>query len=253
MTDDGRGQTTLDFALGVTIFLLTIVFVFSFVPGMLEPFTASTQEETAASDRLADQLAKEMLVADPSEPYRLDRECTVIFFESREDGFDPAGDDQENVDGDGVFGEPFGTAQYSGSCNFEDVPLEERLGLVTSSGLSPDVRVRLVRDMTTGEADDPDDDGNDQNDGDPDDEDPETLCIDENSESRIVEGHTPFTEDTECDLTRSTPTSDDDVLFEIGRTPPTDTRSVVVSRRYVHVEGGFADGTNDAILVVEVW
>lgn len=241
MTGDRRGQTTLDFALGVTVFLLTVAFVFSFTPGMLEPFTASTQQETAASDRLADQLAQEMLVADPGEPYRLDRECTVIFFESRTDSSeDPAGDDIENVDGDGDFSEPFGTGTYGGSCNFLDEPLDERLGVDTH--VSTNVRVRLVRDLTTATADDPDGDSGG------DDDEVDTLCIDDNSDDRIVEANNPGS-GRQCDIVGG----DDDVLFEIGPTPPEGAGSVVVSRRYVHVEGGFADGTSDAMLVVEVW
>lgn len=244
MIDDRRAQTTLDFALGVTVFLLTVAFVFSFTPGMLEPFTASTQQETAAADRLADQLAQEMLVADPGEPYRLDRECTVIFFESRTDGLDPGGDDSENVDDDvnDDFSEPFGTGTYGGSCNFNDVPLDERLGVDTAAGAPMDVRIRLVRDLTTAIADDPDGDGTG------DDDKVDTLCIDANSENRIVEANDPGSS-RQCDIIGG----DDDVLFEIGPTPPEGAGSVVVSRRYVHVEGGFADGTSDAMLVVEVW
>ena len=199
------------------------------------------------SDRLADQLAQEMLVADPGEPYRLDRECTVIFFESRTDSSeDPGGDDAENVDDDTDFSEPFGTGTYSGSCNFEDVPLDERLGIDTTT--STNVRVRLVRDLTTGEADSPDYDGDDVDNGDPDDDEVDTLCIDENSDNRIVEANDPGS-GRQCDIVGG----DDDVLFEIGPTPPDGTGAVGVARRYVHFEGGFADGTSDAMLVVEVW
>jgi len=46
------------------------------MPGVLSPFTESTQEETVASNRIADQLAKGIL-ASPSEPYVLDRHRTV--------------------------------------------------------------------------------------------------------------------------------------------------------------------------------
>jgi len=71
-----RGQTTLDFAIGISIFLAVLIFIFLFIPGVLSPFTESTQEETVASNRIADQLAKGML-ASPSEPYVLDRYRTV--------------------------------------------------------------------------------------------------------------------------------------------------------------------------------
>jgi len=103
-----RGQTTLDFAVGVSVFLLTAIFVLTFVPGMLEPFEEGTQEEISAADRIATELVEGTL-ASPDRPNLLDRECTVIFFESREDGYDPGGDDEENVDGDGVYAAPFDT------------------------------------------------------------------------------------------------------------------------------------------------
>lgn len=238
---EGRGQTTLDFAFGVSVFLLAAIFVLTFVPGMLEPFEESTQEEISAADRIATDLVEETL-ASPGRPHLLDRECTVIFFESREDGNDPAGDDAANVNGNGTFAEPFGSGTYAGDCNFRDISFEDRLALASSTGASLNVRVRLVRDLTTADADDPDGD----NGGD--DDEVDTLCIDANSEQRIVEANDPGDE-RQCDNTGD----DDDVLFEIGPTPPAGSDSVVVARRFVRVEGTFHDGTSDATLVVEVW
>ncbi|PSQ10682.1 hypothetical protein BRC93_08575 [Halobacteriales archaeon QS_5_70_15] len=240
-TADERGQTTLDFALGVSVFLLTAIFVLTFVPGMLEPFEESTQEELSAADRIATDLIEETL-ASPDRPHLLDRECTVIFFESREDGFDPGGDDAENVDGDGTYAEPFGTGTYAGDCNFQDISFEDRLALSSSTGADLNVRVRLVRDLTTASADDPDNGTDDDR--------VLPLCIDDNSEDRIIEGHTPF-DGGQCDL--RTASADDDVLFEIGSTPPSGSDSVLAARRFVRMEGEFHDGTNDATLVVEVW
>lgn len=74
-----RAQTTLDFAIGMSVFLLAVVFVFTFVPGILEPFEAGPQEETAVADRVASQLVHTSL-ADPSSPFVLTRECTDGFF-----------------------------------------------------------------------------------------------------------------------------------------------------------------------------
>ncbi|MHB9285706.1 hypothetical protein ACKVMT_01535 [Halobacteriales archaeon Cl-PHB] len=71
-----RGQTTLDFATGVSLFLLTIIFVFMFVPGTLQPFTQSAQEETVGANRVADLLVMDLL-ADSEEPYLLDGPCTA--------------------------------------------------------------------------------------------------------------------------------------------------------------------------------
>lgn len=95
-----RGQTTLDFAVGVSIFIFALVFVFAFVPGTLQPFTASAQGEMAGSDRVADLVVKDLLV-EPDEPYLLDGACTAAM-----------------VDGDRAPG-----------CDFTDEALSSTLGL----------------------------------------------------------------------------------------------------------------------------
>lgn len=74
-----RGQTTLDFAIGMSIFLAVVVFIFLFIPGILSPFEQGGQADTASTNRVADQLAKGAL-GSPSEPFVLDRYCTVEFF-----------------------------------------------------------------------------------------------------------------------------------------------------------------------------
>lgn len=84
-----RAQTTLDFAIGISIFLLIVLFVFVFIPGTLDPFTVGAQEQTVTSDRVADSLS-EGLLGDPATPYVLDRYCTVAFFAEAPDG-DPPG------------------------------------------------------------------------------------------------------------------------------------------------------------------
>lgn len=78
MTRD-RGQTTLDFAVGISVFLLTTVAVVAFVPGMLEPFQTGPQESTVIADRVATQLVEETLVED-GKHYILNGTCTLAFF-----------------------------------------------------------------------------------------------------------------------------------------------------------------------------
>ncbi|WP_438267245.1 DUF7287 family protein [Halomarina salina] len=91
----GRGQTTLDFAIGVSVFLLAVAFVFSFVPGMVQPFSNSGQEEMAASNRLASQLATDALTE--GEPYVFDPVCTTEFFRHTPTG-SPDCDFDQSVD-----------------------------------------------------------------------------------------------------------------------------------------------------------
>lgn len=75
----GRGQTTLDFALGASLFLLALIGVLVFVSGTMEPFTEGSQEDIGVADRVADSLAEGLLV-DPARPHVLDTTCTVEFF-----------------------------------------------------------------------------------------------------------------------------------------------------------------------------
>lgn len=91
-----RAQTNLDFLIGISIFLMATVFVFSFVPGMLEPFAASPQERVVIADRAASQLAGGML-GDPAEPYVLNTTCTVAFFDDSKDSSDCAFDNSDPV------------------------------------------------------------------------------------------------------------------------------------------------------------
>jgi len=79
-TDDSRAQTTLDFAIGVSLFLSVMLFVFAFVPGILQPFELSGEQDTVLSERIASDLSQGTL-GDPSEPYVLETHCTVAFFD----------------------------------------------------------------------------------------------------------------------------------------------------------------------------
>ena len=103
--DPDRGQTTIDFVIGISVFLAAIFFVFLFAPGILTPFTVSGQSDAITVDRTADYLSQDAL-GGPDEPYVLERACTVAFFNR-------SGDD------------PPGTSD----CRYEDEPLREQLGL----------------------------------------------------------------------------------------------------------------------------
>ena len=76
-----RGQTTLDFAVGMSVFLVALVFVLAFVPGMLEPFSGGAQSETPAVNRVADDLTQRTLT-DGDQAYVLNETCTEELFTS---------------------------------------------------------------------------------------------------------------------------------------------------------------------------
>lgn len=75
-----RGQTTLDFAIGMSVFMAVVLFIFLFVPGILEPFTAGAQDETVTTNRVADDLTKGTL-GNATEPNVLETRCVVVFFD----------------------------------------------------------------------------------------------------------------------------------------------------------------------------
>lgn len=108
----GRGQTTLDFTVGVTLFLLVLATIFLFVPGQLQPFTQGGQEDIVTVNRVADDLSEQAL-GDPQTPHVLNETCTVEFFT-------------------GV-GDPAG-CQYSGSS------LNERIGVADRRSVNVSIR-----------------------------------------------------------------------------------------------------------------
>lgn len=56
---DRRGQTLHDFALGVTLFILTVTFVFGLFPSYLAPFTAGAEgSDQMRAERVSQQLVQ---------------------------------------------------------------------------------------------------------------------------------------------------------------------------------------------------
>ncbi|WP_049937026.1 DUF7287 family protein [Haloplanus natans] len=80
MTD--RAQTTLDFAVGVSLFLGVVVLAFAFMPSMFAPFETDTGAEFVVADRAADRLSADALVESPADPSVLDADCTADFFDA---------------------------------------------------------------------------------------------------------------------------------------------------------------------------
>lgn len=114
--DGERGQTTLDFTVGVVLFLFVLAGIFMFVSGTLQPFTSGDQENIVGANRVADNLAEGTL-GDPSRPHVLDTTCTVTFFE---DGYNP-------------------------DCRYENVPFRERLGVSEHQFVNVTVRGNVTQ------------------------------------------------------------------------------------------------------------
>lgn len=77
-TDGKRAQTTIDFMIGMGVFLLVVGFVLGVIPGMIDPFSDS-QETTIVADRIATQISEGML-AEPDRPTVLNETCVNAFF-----------------------------------------------------------------------------------------------------------------------------------------------------------------------------
>lgn len=75
-----RGQTTLDFAIGISIFLAVVLFTFGFIPTVLDPFDVVAEDNPTLADRTADNLAHGQL-GSADQPHVLDWYCTVEYFE----------------------------------------------------------------------------------------------------------------------------------------------------------------------------
>ena len=74
-----RGQTSIDFIIGMTIFLFAIGFVFGFVPSIFEPFVGETASNMIVGDRTASTLTDD-IIGDPQTPGVLDVTCTAALF-----------------------------------------------------------------------------------------------------------------------------------------------------------------------------
>lgn len=72
-----RGQTNLDFIVGIVVFLVGLSFVLGAVPGFLAPY--DDQEEPLVAQRVTATVADSLLAAS-SDPGRLDVTCTEAFF-----------------------------------------------------------------------------------------------------------------------------------------------------------------------------
>jgi len=209
----GRAQTTLDFGIGVGVFVVAVAFVFAFAPGMTQPFEASTQQETAAIDRIADRVAEDLLTA-PGESNELEPWCAVAFLSNENDRYDT----------------DLAPSQFPADatdCRWDEVALDERLGL---SGSDLNVRVRLVTDFPPG-GDTGANDGMD------------TVCYDAGNDSFVEAGV------SDCDAA----TDPDDRVLAVGPESPDSDDSVTTARRTVRLPGVLDDGVDDGLLVVEVW
>ncbi|MEZ3164067.1 hypothetical protein ABNG03_07965 [Halorubrum sp. RMP-47] len=74
-----RGQTVLDFVVGMSVFLVTVGFTFAFVPSLLEPYAVGEGATVIVAERGAARLAESSLAGSGSAA-TLSHACTFAFF-----------------------------------------------------------------------------------------------------------------------------------------------------------------------------
>ncbi|ELZ46205.1 hypothetical protein C464_11408 [Halorubrum coriense DSM 10284] len=79
-----RGQTVLDFVVGMSVFLVAVGFTFAFVPSLLEPYAVGEGATVIVAERGAARLAESSLAGSGSAA-TLSHACTLAFF----NGTDP--------------------------------------------------------------------------------------------------------------------------------------------------------------------
>lgn len=81
-TAGARGQTGIDFMVGMGVFLLAVGFVFGFAPGLFVPFSGETGAAMVIADRGAETLTEDVLIESMDQPGVLNETCTVEFFDA---------------------------------------------------------------------------------------------------------------------------------------------------------------------------
>lgn len=78
-----RGQTTIDFAIGISIFLISIAFAFTFIPDIINPLISPFDPGTnVAAERTADMVIEKFLHGGQPDAsaVTVDTGCTLAFF-----------------------------------------------------------------------------------------------------------------------------------------------------------------------------
>lgn len=78
---DESGQITIDYLVGITIFLLALVFVFQYATGLFTPFESSSDEVTMIADRVATTVVEDRInTGDPHTSNMVSSSLMANFF-----------------------------------------------------------------------------------------------------------------------------------------------------------------------------
>lgn len=76
---ESRGQTTIDYAIGASIFMFVVGGVLLFIPTIFEPLSTSTTTNALVADQTATHITKQLLNSGETTA-TLDAVCTAAFF-----------------------------------------------------------------------------------------------------------------------------------------------------------------------------
>ncbi len=78
---DNKAQMHIDYLISIAIFLVSIIFVFSYTAGLFTPFQSNSDEVTLIADRISTNLVEQnMSAADPGTPNLLNGTKVTDFF-----------------------------------------------------------------------------------------------------------------------------------------------------------------------------
>lgn len=78
---DSKGQITIDYLIGITIFLFSVLFIFNYTSGIFTPFHSNSDELTLIADRTSTALVEKILSeGDETVPNLVDKGKVDTFF-----------------------------------------------------------------------------------------------------------------------------------------------------------------------------
>ncbi|WP_135613002.1 hypothetical protein [Methanococcoides sp. AM1] len=79
---DTEGQVTIDYLIGITIFIVALFFIFQYSAGLFTPFQSNSDEVTLVADRVATSITeKEISAGNINTPNLIDGNKTVEYFD----------------------------------------------------------------------------------------------------------------------------------------------------------------------------
>nr|WP_321497161.1 hypothetical protein [uncultured Methanolobus sp.] len=90
---DNNGQITIDYLIGIIIFLFAVLFIFNYTSGIFAPFHSNSDEITLIADRTSTALVEKILSeGDETVPNLLNKAKVETFFIELDTNYEPTVD-----------------------------------------------------------------------------------------------------------------------------------------------------------------